>query len=283
MNLKEKIKSGKFVVTTEISSPKGTKMDEHHMDLLSVKGIADAVNICDCPMANMRMSSIIASFMVFRDYGLETICHITCRDRNLIGLQSELLGASALGVNNILAVTGDPPEAGDTPEAAAVFDVDSIGLITIMEALNKGHDKKGNRLNGITDFFIGSTANPTADDFFKEVKRLKEKVKAGAHFVQTQPIFEGKAAQPLIDVGKELDIPIIIGILPLKSYKMAIRLKDKIPGIYIPDSLIERMKDGGREEGIKIAREIIKDLPKGTAGVHIMPLDSLEIVRTLLS
>jgi len=201
----------------------------------------------------------------------------------LLGLQAELLGASALGVKNILALTGDPPEMGDYVRATGVYDVDSIGLTKMINGLNNGYKYENGELMDRTDFFIGAAVNPTASDLKKEVERFEEKVSAGAHFVQTQPIFDVGLLEKFLKLTAHINIPKIIGIMPLKSYKMVEYLNNNLPGILIPPEIKDRMRGKDIEEGIKISRELIDKINKykEVAGIHIFPLRDMNLVCRL--
>lgn len=232
--LKEKHNQHIFTITTELDPPKSASSSVTEAQVVKVAPYVDAVNIADCPMAKMRMSPIALSSIIQSRYQVESIFHLTCRDRNVIGLQAELLGAYALGVHNILTLTGDPPSIGDHPDAKGVFEVDSTGLIEIAKALNEGHDMMGHELGEAADFYIGTTANPGADDLDKEIRRLEGKKKAGAQFIQTQPIYDIRQAENFLAAAKDLSLPILFGIVPLKSFKMANYLNSHVPGIFIP-------------------------------------------------
>ena len=247
--------------------------------------VVDAVNVTDCPMAKLRMGPIALSHIIQEKIGLEAIFHITCRDRNLLGLQAELLGASALGVRNILALTGDPPEVGDYIMATGVFDVDSIGLVRMLNKLNNGYEYGGNELKDKTDFFIGIAVNPTAQDLTKEIKRFEEKVSAGANFIQTQPIYDIGLLEKFLKLTPHINIPKIIGIMPLKNYKMVEYLNNNLPGIFVPSEVKERMRGKDVEEGVKISRELISKIRKfkEVAGIHIFPLRDMNLVCRLLN
>jgi len=287
MNLREKLAANKFVVTVELDPPKTLNLDKilREINSANFKKLVDAVNVTDCPLAKLRMSPIALSHIIQEKVGLEAIFHITCRDRNLLGLQAELLGAFALGVKNILALTGDPPEMGDYVRATGVYDVDSIGLTKMINSLNNGYKYEDGELMDRTDFFIGAAVNPTASDLKKEVERFEEKVSAGAHFVQTQPIYDVGLLEKFLKLTAHINIPKIIGIMPLKSYKMIEYLNNNLPGIFIPYKLQERMKGKDVEEGIKIAQEIIDKIRKlkGVAGIHIFPLRDMDLVCRLLN
>lgn len=277
--LKEKNKQHIFTLTTELDPPKSASPKVTEEQVVKVAPYVDAVNIADCPMAKMRMSPIALSSIIQSRYQVESIFHLTCRDRNIIGLQAELLGAYALGVHNILTLTGDPPSIGDHPHAKGVFEVDSTGLIEIARTLNSGEDMMGHKLGEPTDFYIGTTANPGADDLDKEIRRLEGKKKAGAQFIQTQPIYDIKQAEDFLAAAKDLTLPILFGIVPLKSFKMATYLNNNVPGIFIPDKVMKAMEKGSRETGIAISRELVKALKEiHAAGAHLMPVNDVDAV-----
>jgi len=287
MNLKEKLAANKFVVTVELDPPKTLNLDKILAEVNSAnfRKVVDAVNVTDCPLAKLRMSSIALSHIIQEKINLEAIFHITCRDRNLLGLQAELLGASALGLRDILALTGDPPEVGDYVMATGVYDVDSIGLVRMVNKLNNGYEYGGNELKDKTDFFIGIAVNPTAQDLTKEIKRFEEKALAGANFIQTQPIYDIGLLERFLKLTAHINIPKIIGIMPLKSFKMVEYLNKNLPGIFVPSEVKERMRGKDAEEGIKIAQEIIDETRKfkEVAGIHIFPLRDMELTCRLLS
>lgn len=281
--LKDKINNGNFVTTVELSSPRGTKMNEILEDINILKGKIDAVNICDCPMATMRMSPIATAHIIQNELGVESIFHLTCRDRNLIGLQSELLGAYALGIRNVLAITGDTPKAGDHPQATGVFDVDGVGLVGILNTLNQGINFNGKELDGGTDFLIGSVANPNASDLEKEVSKTLKKISAGAQFIQTQPVYNIENAEKFFNViyeRSEKKVHFILGIMPLKSSKMAINMNNRIPDINIPDDIIKSLENG--KTGIEISLDVIKALKRYVRGVHIMPMSKMKTALELI-
>jgi len=280
--LKRKIEEGQFVITVELEPPKGLNTNRvlHYANQLKNK--ADAVNITDSPMANMRMSPIAIAHIVRRETGLDAIFHLTCRDRNVIGLQSELLGAAALGVKNILVLTGDDPKRGDHPNAKGVFEVDSLGLVEIASTLNRGYDLSGNALNGAPQFFIGVAADPCAPEIDREVEKVLKKIEKGAHFIQTQPVYEAEVLQRFIERLKPRPVPVLAGILPLKSYKMTRNIIENIPGISVPPWAEKRIERGGRAEGIQIAKEILKQVRGIAAGAHIMPVGDAGIVLDIL-
>jgi len=285
MNLREKLAANKFVVTVELDPPKTLNLERILTEVNSTnfRKLVDAVNITDCPLAKLRMSPIALSHIIQEKIGLEAIFHITCRDRNLLGLQAELLGASALGVRNILALTGDPPEVGDYIMATGVYDVDSVGLVKMVNKLNNGYEYGENELKDKTDFFIGIAVNPTAQDLTKEIKRFEEKVSAGANFIQTQPIYDIGLLERFLKLTAHINIPKIIGIMPLKSYKMVEYLNNSLPGILVPPKVKDRMRGKDVEEGVKISRELISKIRKfkEVAGIHIFPLRDMNLVCRL--
>ena len=284
MKLKEKLEKKKFVFTVELDPPLNIDMDNLLKDIGKYLSYTDAINITDCPLACLRMSPIALSHIIQEQVNLETIFHITCRDRNLLALKAELLGAYALGVKNILALTGDHPKMGDHTEATAVFDVDSIGLIKIIQELNQGVFSDNKNSNYKTEFFAGVAVNPELNNSNEELTKLEKKVSAGAHFIQTQPIFSLKVLEDFLNMTKHLSIPKIIGIMPLRSVKMVDYIENNLGHISIPDSIKNRMKNRGIEEGIVIAQELIEELLaiKEIAGIHIFPMNRLSIVPQLI-
>lgn len=283
LTLREKHQQHHFTVTVELDPPKSASPKKTENEALQLTGWADAVNIADCPMAKLRMSPIALAHIIQMDFHLETIFHLTCRDRNLIGLQAELLGASALGVHNILTLTGDSPAIGDHPDARAVYETDSTGLIAIARTLNSGFDMTGHPLSQPTHFYIGTTGNPAAPDLDQELTRLSEKKKTGAQFVQTQPVYDLRQAEAYLEGTRQLGLPVLFGVLPLKSYNMALYLHERVPGIVIPKPLQDAMAEGGRETGIAIAAHItagLRDL--GAAGVHLLPINDIPAVPSII-
>ena len=275
MTLREKHQSGTFTITVELDPPKSSSEQKIFDQAARLKGNVDAINIADSPMSKMRMSPISLSYLLQHNKGIETIFHLTCRDRNIIGLQSELLGA-ALGVNNILTLTGDKPDNGDHPFAQAVFEVDSMGLLNIAHTLNQGKDLANNDLEEATNFYIGTTGNPGAEDFEIERQKLAAKIANGANFVQTQPIYDLEQAKRYIDAMSEFNIPIMLGLIPLKSFKMATYLHEKVPGISLTQDILDRVEKGGKEAGTEIAIETLEQIKKIASGVHIMPLNDID-------
>jgi methionine synthase I (cobalamin-dependent)/5,10-methylenetetrahydrofolate reductase len=267
----------KFVVSVELDPPRGisTKKVLEGAQLMARRGV-DAVNIADSPMARTRMSALALAYEVHsRLPALEIILHFTTRDRNLMGLQSDLLGCHALGVRNILCLTGDPPSLGDYPDATAVYDTDSMGLIRIVGQMNRGTDLAGNSIGANTSFATGCGVNPTAEDLDLELDRFRRKLDAGAQFVMTQPVYELSAWERFLErLGGSPGIPILVGILPLQSFRHAEFLHNEVPGIQVPDWIRSRMHEAGNEgqrAGIDLARGLLARCRSSASGVYLMP------------
>jgi len=273
--LAEKVSRGAFVTSVEIVPPKGcdaSKMLEGVRQLKEA-GI-DAVNVPDGPRAQTRMGALAVSLIIEQQVGIEAVTHYCCRDRNLLGMQSDLLGAAALGLRNFLLITGDPPKMGPYPDATAVFDIDAIGLTNMVNRLNHGLDPGGNPIGRPTSFFIGVGVNPGAIDLDHEIRRFEWKVEAGAEFAITQPVFD---AQQLKDFLKRIEhcrIPIIPGIWPLTSFRNAEFLNNEVPGVSVPSQVVERMRraqDGAAalKEGVRIAQELLAEVRPYVQGVQV--------------
>ncbi|HEX7118707.1 MAG TPA: bifunctional homocysteine S-methyltransferase/methylenetetrahydrofolate reductase, partial [Longimicrobiales bacterium] len=274
-----KLAAGELVTTVEIVPPRG--IDPSKMlagvRLLAKAGI-DGVNVPDGPRAQMRMSALATAALIEREVGIEAVVHYCCRDRNLLGMLSDLLGAHALGLRNLLIITGDPPKMGPYPEATAVFDIDSIGLTNLVGRLNRGLDPGGNPIGEPTRFVMGVGANPAAIDPDHELRRFYWKVEAGAEYAITQPIFD---ADQLIAFLEEIDrrgirIPIVAGIWPLVSARNAEFLANEVPGVVVPPDVVERMrrasgkgKEHALEEGIAIARELFARVRPYVQGIQV--------------
>ncbi|MCK4966492.1 bifunctional homocysteine S-methyltransferase/methylenetetrahydrofolate reductase, partial [bacterium] len=253
-NFHKKIKNGEFVITTELDIPRGLDISEIIKGAEYLKEIGiDAANISDGARARLRMSPISVAHIIKSKVEIEIILHFTCRDRNLLGLQSELLGAYALGLKNILAITGDPATIGHYPNATSVFDVDSIGLVKILNKMNGGFDLGDNSIGELGRFSICVAGNPTAEDLDYELNRLKRKIDEGADVIFTQPVFYSKQIEQFLEKIQTFKVPLIVGILPLRSSRHAEFLHNEIPGIDIPGEMRKRMrevpKDGAMKEG----------------------------------
>ena len=287
-SLEKKIGSG-FVLTMELDPPRGTEVGELVRWARYFKELGgDAINIADLPLARLKMSALgLAAIMRVRT-GIDIILHFTARDRNLIAMQSDLLSAYALGIDNILALRGDPPAVGDYPFATGVFDISTFGLVKLISSFNRGSDLLGNPLDSPTSFFIGVAFNQNAHSIERELERLERKIESGANFVQTQPIFSTDGLERLANFLKNKKIPIIVSILPLTSGRNAEFLHNEIPGIKIPKKIRDIMKNAGnskkaREEGIAIAREMLESAKELAQGACIMPqLGKFDMVEKIL-
>lgn len=279
--LLQKLQAGKFVVSVEVDPPRGfsaAKMLEGAR-IAQARG-ADAVNVADSPMARVRMGALALCVLIQQQVGIETILHFTTRDRSLMALQSDLIGAHALGVRNIIALTGDPPSLGDQRDSTAVYDVDSIGLVRIIDAFNRGLDRAGKPFGTRSAFTIAVASDPTRPDLVQEVDRFHKKVSAGAHLTMTQPIFDPLLWKRFYDLYEErhgpFPVPVLIGILPLQSHRHASFLHNEVPGITLSEAALARMERAGadgRREGVKMAQELLLELmamPK-VQGVYLMP------------
>ena len=272
-HLSKVLQSGNFVVTAEINPPKGVDMTDtlSRVDVLS--GLVDAVNLTDHPGSHMSVSPLALAPLI-RERGLEAILQVTCRDRNRIAIQGDLLAAHVLGVENVLCLTGDPVGAGDHPEAKTVFDLDSIRLLEAATSLNRGTDMGSNRLKGAPSFYLGAAVNPFASELADEIIRMEEKVSAGAQFFQSQAVFDTTQLAEFMAIVKPLGAPVIAGIILLKSGEMARHMNQNIPGVHVPDDLIAEL-DGAQDKaqaGIQIAARIIREARDICDGVHIMAI-----------
>jgi len=293
-NLEILLRSGKFAVTAELGPPRGADRSVIEKKAAILKGYGDAFNITDCQTAVVRMSSI-ASGRIVLDAGLEPIIQMTCRDRNRIAIQSDLLGAAALGAKNLLCLTGDHQKFGDHPMAKGVFDIDSVQLIQMVKILrDEKKFQSGQELKTSEPrFFIGAAENPFADPFKFRAIRLAKKITAGADFIQTQIIYNVKKFKEwmtmVTDMGLHEKAFILAGVAPLKSAGMAKHMKYNVPGMDVPDEVMNRMTAAsaakkGKEEGIKICLEVIEEVReiKGVSGVHIMAVEWEEAVPEIV-
>jgi homocysteine S-methyltransferase len=276
-NWGRKLANGEFVTTIEIVPPKGPNPDSMVESVRSIKAAGvDAVNVPDGPRAQNRMGAIAVAVLLQQRVGIETVLHYCCRDRNLLGMHSDLLGCGALGLRNLLLITGDPPKMGPYPEATAVFDIDSIGLTNMASLMNRGLDLGGNPFGEPTKFTIGVGVNPGHLDLEYELRRLEWKVKAGAEYAITQPVFDVRLLENFLRRIEHMNLPIVAGIWPLLSYRNAQFMNNEVPGVSVPDDVIERMRiasDKGKEfalhEGVTIARETLERVRDRVAGVQV--------------
>ena len=272
-----KIAGGDFVTSVEIVPPRGVDASKMLRDTAALRDAGvDAVNVPDGPRAQSRMGALLCSILIEQQVGIETVIHYCCRDRNLLGMLSDLLGASAVGLRNLLLITGDPPKMGPYPNATAVFDIDAIGLTNLVSNLNRGLDPGGNPIGEPTRFTIGVGVNPAAIDPAQELRRFEWKVEAGAEYAITQPVFDVKQLEKFLGTIEHTRIPIVAGIWPLVSLRNAEFLANEVPGVVVPPEVIERMrkasaksKEHGVAEGIAIAREMLQRVRPHVQGVQV--------------
>lgn len=272
-----------FVTLVELVSPKGVSPSQQILKARKLHQFGiDAINIPDGPRASARMSALALAVILQKEVGIETVLHFACRDRNVIGMQSDLLGAWALGLRNILAITGDPPKLGNYPNATAVFDVDAIGLTNLINRLNHGLDLAGNPIGDPTGFSIGVGVNPGAINLDDELRRLDWKIEAGAEYMITQPVFDLKILERFMKRIEHIKLPLLCGIWPLVSYRNAEFMNNEVPGASVPQDVLDRMrrtttKEEGFLEGVKIARETYERVKPEVAGVQLSaPLGRIE-------
>lgn len=288
--LSKKMHDGKFVKFVELLPPRGVDASREIEKSVQLKNLGvDVINIPDGPRASSRMSASALAMQIQQKANIETVLHFVCRDRNVIGMQSDLMGNYSMGIKNILAVTGDPPKLGHYPDATAVFDVDSIGLVNILNRLNHGQDIAGNPIGQPTGFFVGVGANPGAIDMDYEISRLEWKAKAGAEYLITQPVFDVDKLFEFMDRTAHIDIPFVAGIWPLVSIRNALFMNNEVPGVDVPESILLRMekyegdKEGGVKEGVDIAVEVLEKIKDRIVGVQISaPFGRIEPVESII-
>jgi methionine synthase I (cobalamin-dependent)/5,10-methylenetetrahydrofolate reductase len=273
----KKLQKKEFTVCVEIDPPKGLSLDRiyEQVDKVMASKKVDAIDINSGAMARVGMDALVVAGAL-EARGVETVPHLTTRDQNIIGLQAALLGAWTVGgVRNILAITGDPPSVGDYPETSGVYEVDSVGLVKVLNRLNQGTDWAGKTLGGATNFSIGVAVNPVADDLDNEIERFHAKMEAGAHYAMTQPLFDPEHWHVFLKkLGGKPAIPVLIGIWPLTSYKQALRLNNEVPGIVIPQPLLKSLEAAGaaaRDRGFEVAREMLAWARTELAGAYLIP------------
>ncbi len=275
-NLAAKIAANQFVVTGELTPPKGTDLTRLFETADLLRDSVDAINITESPRARMAMDPrAVASLLLER--GIETIVQVTSRDRNRIAVQSDLLGAAALGLRNFVFMGGDSPAGGDHPDAKPVFDLTASGLLAAAEALRNGRDAAGNALLGTPDLFLGATANPGAKNFEAEVENTRRKIDAGAKLLQTQAIYHVDQLARFIDAVRPDGVAVLAGIIPLKSEKSGPWLNANLPGVVVPPDMLAAMEEAARagktrERGIELAAGVVRDMKALCSGVHIMAI-----------
>lgn len=273
MTFCDKVKAGKFIITSEIGPPKGIDIKEMLDDADLIKGKVDAINVTDLQSSVLRLGSMAVCHLL-KDRGIEPILQVTCRDRNRLALQSDLLSAAVLGIENVLALTGDYPTLGDHPEAKPVFDLDSVHLLDAIRALQEGKDMKGNPLKGSPKFCVGAVVNPGADPLEPEIIKMEKKIEAGALFFQTQAVYDIDLFKRFLDAAKHLNAKILAGIVLLKSAGMAKYMNKNVAGVFVPDNLIKEMEETKDKsaKSIEIAARLIRELKPLCQGIHIMPI-----------
>jgi len=289
-NLEKVLESGRFAVTAEAGPPRGAVPGVILRKGELLKPFCDALNVTDNQTAIVRMSSL-SGCVLLKQLGIDPVMQMVCRDRNRIAIQSDVLGAVALGIGNILCLSGDYQSFGDHPTAKSVFDLDSIQLIRVLSQMRD--EKKflsGEKVSGEVPLFIGAVENPYADPFEYRVLRLARKVKAGADFIQTQAVFDvskfAKWMEMVTDRGLDKEVHVLAGVIPIRSVGMARHMRDNVPGVCVPDEIVTRMEDAKdtKEEGVKICLEIIEQIEdiRGVHGIHIMAVAWEEIVPTIV-
>ncbi|AKN32782.1 methylenetetrahydrofolate reductase [Clostridium carboxidivorans P7] len=283
--LKEAFERGEFGITAEMAPPKGIDLSHLIECAKAIKGRAHGVNVTDFQSATLKATSL-ATCKVLKDAGLEPVLQITGRDRNRIAIQGELLSAGVFGIENVLALTGDYTMTGDHPGAKPVYDLDSVGILSVASTIAQGKDMSGNDLTGTPKFYLGACVTPRYDPLELQILKMEKKIKAGAKFFQTQAVYDIDTLKLFREKTKHLDAKLMVGIIPLKSAGMAKYMNKNVPGIFVPDELIERMKGAENkvQEGIKISGEFIKKVKEEGLcdGVHIMAIGAEENVPLIL-
>jgi methionine synthase / methylenetetrahydrofolate reductase(NADPH) len=285
--LQRRLDAGEFLVTVELDPPRGHNVEKlvQGAKLLKERGV-EIVDINDGSLGRVRMSVLATALLVRDGTGLDVNMHFTCRDRNLMGIQGDLLGAHALDIRNILAMTGDPPRAGDYTNATAVFDVDGVGLIEILRRMNEGFDATGSSIGEPTGFCVGAALNPAADDVEREIERMHRKIQAGARWLQTQPVYDLEQLERFLERAGGSPVPVLVGVLPLHSSRHAEFLHNEVPGITIPDAVRARMREAGESAlraGIEMAQRLVNEVRGRYAGAYLMPsFGRFEVVAEVL-
>ena len=284
MTFKEKIQSGKFLLTSEIGPPKGIETKKILEDAELIRSRVDAINVTDLQSSVMRLGSLAVSILL-KEKGFEPVLQVTCRDRNRLALQSDFLSAAAYGIENVLVLTGDHPSLGDHPEAKPVFDLDSVQLLQVARKLESGVDMKGNKLDGaFPKFCLGAVVNPGADPIEPQIMKMEKKIDAGAEFFQTQAVYDIKTFENFLNKTKHLKTTIMAGIVLLKSAGMAKYMNKNVAGVFVPDNLIKEMEETKDKvaTSVEIAARLIKELKPMCNGIHIMPIGWDKVVPKVL-
>jgi len=284
MTFKETLDSGKFVITAELSPPKGVDIGDVLQKADFLIGKVHGVNVTDNQRAVLHLSSL-AFCALLKQKGLDPILQMTCRDRNSLALQSDILGAYALGIRNVLALSGDYPRKVQYKAVKPVFDIDSVQLVKLIRDMENGKDLAGEDLKGSPKFCVGAVVNPTADPLDMQLIKLQKKVDAGAEFIQTQIVYDVNAFKFFRDRTKDIKTKYILGILPFRTYKMAEFLANEVQGVNVPQSVLKRMENAKDpvKEGIEISIEIINSLKGYIDGIHLMTLNYVDVIPEILS
>ncbi|MFC1942493.1 methylenetetrahydrofolate reductase [Chloroflexota bacterium] len=273
MNMAELAKTGKFVITAEVGPPKGVDIQEMMEDAELLRDRVDGINATDQQSSVMRVGSL-ATCRLIKEKGMIPILQVTCRDRNRIALQSDLLSAYILGIENVLCLTGDFISLGDHPQAKPVFDLDSVSLLKAAKGLEQGYDLSGNELKGSPSFCLGAIVTPGAEPLEPQIIKMEKKVKAGAQFFQTQAVYEPEKFAEFMNAVKHLNVPVSVGIVMLRSAGMARFMNKNVAGVHVPDNLIDEMDkaENKAQTSIEIAARLIKEMKPYCQGVHIMAI-----------
>ena len=275
MNLEEKLKNGKFVITSEVGPPKGTNILPHIEEAEKLRSRIDAFNVTDIQSSVMRLGSLAVCRLLF-EKGVEPVFQLTCRDRNRLALQSDLLSASVLGIRNVLILTGDHTVLGDHPQAKPVFDLDSVSLLEAAKGLMAGKDMVGNELDGKPDFFPGAVVSPGYQPIELQVMKMDKKIEAGARFFQTQAVYDIRSFENFMKETSRFNVPVLAGIVLLKSAGMAKFMNENVAGVSVPENYIKMMASADKKDrsriSIQIAAELIRGMKDMCSGIHVMPL-----------
>ena len=273
MNIAELTKNGKFVITAEVGPPKGVDINETLQDAELMSGRVDGINVTDQQSSVMRLGSL-AVCRLLKEKNIEPIFQMTCRDRNRIALQSDLLSAAVLGIENVLCLTGDFVALGDHPQAKSVFDLDSVSLLMAAKQLEQGKDLAGNDIRGAPRFCLGAVVTPGADPLEPQIIKMEKKVRAGAQFFQTQAVYEPEQFEKFMGAIKHLKVPVMVGIVLLRSAGMARFMNKNVAGVHVPDSLIDEMEKAEKkaQKSVEIAARLINEMKSKCQGVHIMAI-----------
>ncbi|MDI6880132.1 MAG: methylenetetrahydrofolate reductase [Desulfitobacteriaceae bacterium] len=284
MTLVESLQTKKFLITVELVPPKGPSVDNILTQAVALSSGVDAFNIPDNPGGNLHASPLGVAHRL-QEKGIESIYQITCRDRNRLGLLSDLLAAATLDIHNVLVVSGDHPVFGDHPEAKPVYDLDSVHLLQLLAQLNRGYLDNGRPLNGRTNFCYGAVANPNDGTQNMQVWKVRSKVAQGCSFIQTQAVFDVEAFKNFRQEISDLPVKVLAGVLPLRSSKMAHWLNARVPGIKIPEPIVARLEKSKNpaQEGWKIAEEIVGEIRGMCDGIHLMPLGNVDQAQRFLA